>query len=149
MELKLINHSCQNVNIWYIEDISLEQFSVVLHINCWKSTFLYMISIWQFSNEGKRIKKTVDLIVGNDGAFSGVRKEMMKATLLDYQQQYIPHGYMELTIPPSPKDEVNLKIMFSAIWKIKICKIMQICMEVIVLIDRFNADCEREKVFVN
>lgn len=60
---------------------------------------------------------TADLIVGNDGAFSGVRKEMMKATLLDYQQQYIPHGYMELTIPPSPKDEVNLKklIMFSAI----------------------------------
>lgn len=55
--------------------------------------------------------------MGNDGAFSGVRKEMMKATLLDYQQQYIPHGYMELTIPPSPKDEVNLKklIMFSAI----------------------------------
>lgn len=53
--------------------------------------------------------------MGNDGAFSGVRKEMMKATLLDYQQQYIPHGYMELTIPPSSKDEVNLKIMFSAI----------------------------------
>lgn len=61
-----------------------------------------------FSNEGKRVKNKVDLIVGNDGAFSGVRKELMKATLLDFQQQYIPHGYMELTIPPSPTNEVKI-----------------------------------------
>lgn len=68
------------------------------------------------NNEGKRIKKTADLIVGNDGAFSGVRKEMMKATLLDYQQQYIPHGYMELTIPPSPKDEYLMAPNYLHIW---------------------------------
>ncbi|XP_048735396.2 kynurenine 3-monooxygenase-like isoform X4 [Ostrea edulis] len=68
------------------------------------------------NNEGKRVKNKVDLIVGNDGAFSAVRKEMMKATLLDFQQEYIPHGYMELTIPPSPKDEFQMEVNYLHIW---------------------------------
>ncbi|XP_062938957.1 kynurenine 3-monooxygenase [Cynocephalus volans] len=43
---------------------------------------------------------TCDLIVGCDGAFSTVRSYLMKKPRFDYSQQYIPHGYMELTIPP-------------------------------------------------
>nr|XP_022328908.1 kynurenine 3-monooxygenase-like [Crassostrea virginica] len=68
------------------------------------------------TNEGKRVKNKVDLIVGNDGAFSGVRKELMKAILLDFQQQYIPHGYMELTIPPSPTNEFLMEKNYLHIW---------------------------------
>ena len=48
----------------------------------------------------------MDLIVGCDGAFSVVRRQMMKKTLLDYQQTFIPHGYMELCMPPTENDEV-------------------------------------------
>ncbi len=40
-----------------------------------------------------------DLIVGCDGAFSAVRKEMMKRPRFNYSQEYIPHAYMELSIP--------------------------------------------------
>lgn len=43
---------------------------------------------------------TCDLIVGCDGAYSTVRAHLMKKPRFDYSQQYIPHGYMELTIPP-------------------------------------------------
>ncbi|EPY80563.1 hypothetical protein CB1_000818025 [Camelus ferus] len=43
---------------------------------------------------------TCDLIVGCDGAYSTVRTHLMKKPRFDYSQQYIPHGYMELTIPP-------------------------------------------------
>ncbi|KAM7336570.1 hypothetical protein ACRRTK_005063 [Alexandromys fortis] len=43
---------------------------------------------------------TYDLIVGCDGAYSTVRAHLMKKPRFDYSQQYIPHGYMELTIPP-------------------------------------------------
>ncbi|XP_004450321.1 LOW QUALITY PROTEIN: kynurenine 3-monooxygenase [Dasypus novemcinctus] len=43
---------------------------------------------------------TCDLIVGCDGAYSTVRNYLMKKPRFNYSQQYIPHGYMELTIPP-------------------------------------------------
>lgn len=51
----------------------------------------------------------MDLIIGNDGAFSSVRQQMMKYPGLrfDYQQEYIPHGYMELNIPPSDGNKVT------------------------------------------
>ncbi|XP_006868642.1 PREDICTED: kynurenine 3-monooxygenase [Chrysochloris asiatica] len=45
-----------------------------------------------------------DLIVGCDGAYSTVRSQFMKTARFDYSQQYIPHGYMELTIPPKNGD---------------------------------------------
>lgn len=43
-----------------------------------------------------------DLIFGSDGAFSAIRLAMMKRPLFDYSQDYIEHGYKELTIPPGP-----------------------------------------------
>ncbi|CAH1402338.1 unnamed protein product [Nezara viridula] len=42
-----------------------------------------------------------DLIVGADGAFSIVRREMMKQPMFNFSQTYIEHGYRELTIPPA------------------------------------------------
>ncbi|XP_051869197.1 kynurenine 3-monooxygenase isoform X2 [Pristis pectinata] len=41
-----------------------------------------------------------DLVVGCDGAFSTVRKQFMRQPRFDYSHVYIPHGYMELTMPP-------------------------------------------------
>lgn len=41
------------------------------------------------------------LIVGCDGAFSAVRKRFLRRSRFDYSQTYIPHGYMELTMPPA------------------------------------------------
>ncbi|KAL4641262.1 kynurenine 3-monooxygenase [Arapaima gigas] len=41
-----------------------------------------------------------DLIVGCDGAFSAVRKQFLRQSRFDYSQTYIPHGYIELTMPP-------------------------------------------------
>ena len=42
---------------------------------------------------------TCDLIVGCDGAYSAVRRTMMRSMRLDFSQEYIPHGYLELSIP--------------------------------------------------
>ncbi|XP_059002686.1 LOW QUALITY PROTEIN: kynurenine 3-monooxygenase [Mustela lutreola] len=50
------------------------------------------------------IDVTYDLIVGCDGAYSTVRSHLMKKPRFDYSQLYIPHGYMELTIPPRNGD---------------------------------------------
>lgn len=45
-----------------------------------------------------------DLIVGCDGAFSAIRKQFLRQSRFNYSQTYIPHGYMELTIPPKDGD---------------------------------------------
>ena len=41
----------------------------------------------------------MDFIFGCDGAFSTVRRQMMRYGRLDYSQVYIEHGYKELTMP--------------------------------------------------
>lgn len=70
-----------------------------------------------FITEGeKEVKTKVDLIVGNDGAYSAVRRQMMKNTLLNYNQEYIPHGYMELNIPPNSSDNFAMPINYLHIW---------------------------------
>nr|AGC92653.1 kynurenine 3-monooxygenase-like protein [Heliconius erato] len=56
------------------------------------------------------VQVNADLIIGADGAFSAVRKEMMKQPLFDFSQQYIEHGYLELCIPASQDGEVSTKI---------------------------------------
>ena len=48
------------------------------------------------------------LVVGCDGAFSTVRKLLMKSTMLDYSQEYIPHGYMELSMPAAGDQQVRV-----------------------------------------
>ena len=43
-----------------------------------------------------------DAIIGVDGAFSAVRQSMQKKLAeFEYDESYLPHGYKELTIPPT------------------------------------------------
>ncbi|XP_072123132.1 kynurenine 3-monooxygenase isoform X1 [Mobula birostris] len=56
-----------------------------------------------------------DLVVGCDGAFSTVRKQFMRQTRFDYSHVYIPHGYMELTMPPK-NDDFVMEPNFLHIW---------------------------------
>jgi kynurenine 3-monooxygenase len=44
-------------------------------------------------------RKTFDVIIGSDGAFSAVRGAMQITDRFEYQQTYIEHGYKELRIP--------------------------------------------------
>ncbi|XP_052006467.1 kynurenine 3-monooxygenase-like [Xyrauchen texanus] len=50
--------------------------------------------------DGHKKEIQADLIVGCDGAFSAVRKQFLRQSRFNYSQTYIPHGYMELTMPP-------------------------------------------------
>uniref|UniRef100_A0A8C7DHH7 Kynurenine 3-monooxygenase n=1 Tax=Oncorhynchus kisutch TaxID=8019 RepID=A0A8C7DHH7_ONCKI len=50
--------------------------------------------------EGAKEEIQADLIVGCDGAFSAIRKQFLRQSRFNYSQTYIPHGYLEFTIPP-------------------------------------------------
>lgn len=50
---------------------------------------------------GKETTVAADRIFGTDGAFSAVRGRMQVNDRFNYSQQYLEHGYKELTIPPT------------------------------------------------
>lgn len=52
----------------------------------------------EFSNETATVE--TNRVLGADGAFSAVRAQMQKGEGFNYRQDYLSHGYKELTIPP-------------------------------------------------
>jgi kynurenine 3-monooxygenase len=55
-------------------------------------------------------------IIGADGAYSAVRAWMQKRDGFNYQQEYLSHGYKELSIPPGPGGSFALEPHALHIW---------------------------------
>jgi kynurenine 3-monooxygenase len=55
-------------------------------------------------------------IVGADGAYSAVRSWMQKREGFNYQQEYLSHGYKELTIPAGPAGAFPIEKHALHIW---------------------------------
>ena len=66
------------------------------------------------SPENKKIRSNV--LIGADGAYSVVRTSMQKQVRFDYSQQYISHGYKELTIPATKSGEFAMDPNALHIW---------------------------------
>ncbi|KAI9329051.1 hypothetical protein BDR26DRAFT_909435 [Obelidium mucronatum] len=66
--------------------------------------------------DGTVVKATADLIVGTDGAFSRVRRELMRVTRMNFMQEYIDHAYVELNMPPSATGEYQMDPSHLHIW---------------------------------
>ncbi|MCB0733192.1 MAG: FAD-dependent monooxygenase [Flavobacteriales bacterium] len=74
-------------------------------------------SIATFKDEnGEKVTVESDYIIGGDGAFSAVRMRMMKSARLDYSQDYLDHGYKELTIPPTADGKFAMEPNALHIW---------------------------------
>ncbi|XP_013182477.1 PREDICTED: kynurenine 3-monooxygenase [Papilio xuthus] len=71
---------------------------------------------FQKTQTNETVDVNADLIIGSDGAYSAVRKAMMKEPLFDYSQKYIEHGYMELCIPPGDDGEFQMPSQYLHIW---------------------------------
>jgi kynurenine 3-monooxygenase len=65
---------------------------------------------------GERSRVAGERVVGADGVYSAVRAEMQKHERFDYSQEYLTHGYKELTIPPGPHGEHLLEKHALHIW---------------------------------
>lgn len=57
-----------------------------------------------------------DRLFGTDGAFSALRSSMLKTDRFDYSQDYLEHGYKELTIPPTAEGGFALEKNALHIW---------------------------------
>jgi kynurenine 3-monooxygenase len=57
-----------------------------------------------------------DVVLGTDGAFSVVRRRLMRADRFDFRQDYLSHGYKELTIPAAPGGGFRMEAGALHIW---------------------------------
>lgn len=66
--------------------------------------------------DGKTEKLESKVIIGSDGAYSSLRNAMLKQVRFNYKQEYITHGYKELTIPATPEGEFAMDPNALHIW---------------------------------
>lgn len=57
-----------------------------------------------------------DLLFGSDGAYSKMRQALVKTDRFNYEQYYIPHGYKELSIPPTEDGDFAIAPNALHIW---------------------------------
>lgn len=57
-----------------------------------------------------------DAVIGADGAYSAVRSRMQRGDRFDYRQDFLTHGYKELTIPPAEDGGYRLENDVLHIW---------------------------------
>jgi kynurenine 3-monooxygenase len=67
---------------------------------------------------GDRAVETVrgDVVLGADGAHSIVRRRMMRLDRFDYRQDWLSHGYKELTMPAAPGGGFRMEKNALHIW---------------------------------
>jgi kynurenine 3-monooxygenase len=57
-----------------------------------------------------------EVVIGADGAYSAIRAQMQKQDRFDYSQDYLSHGYKELTIPARPDGGFRMEKQALHIW---------------------------------
>lgn len=69
-----------------------------------------------FEHEGARVDVTHPVVIGADGAWSAVRARLQRTDRFGYEQDYLEHGYKELTIPAGPDGRPRLATDALHIW---------------------------------
>lgn len=69
-----------------------------------------------FDTPDGEMKIEAPVIIGADGAYSSLRMSMQKQTRFNYRQEYISHGYKELTIPATDTREFAMDPNALHIW---------------------------------
>ncbi len=73
-------------------------------------------TVLQLNNNHNKTAVSGDAIIGADGAFSALRSSLLHTDRFDFSQEYLPHGYKELTIEPSANNEFRLEPNALHIW---------------------------------
>jgi kynurenine 3-monooxygenase len=65
---------------------------------------------------GRTMRVECDVLIGTDGAGSAIRLDMLKLPRFNFSQQYLDHGYKELTIAAGPCGKHRLEPHALHIW---------------------------------
>ena len=73
-------------------------------------------NVLYLNKNGEDFTVNPDIIIGADGAFSAVRRSMQFKKRFNYQQQFLPHAYKELSIPAGENGGWQLQKNALHIW---------------------------------
>ncbi len=95
------------------DDAHIDFDDAVTSVDLKNATVTYRDSETDTEKEWK-----ADVLLGTDGAGSVVRKAMMKQRdyLFSHSMNWLPHGYKELSIPPTEDGKWRIKKNFLHIW---------------------------------
>ncbi len=65
---------------------------------------------------GRELSIEAPGVIGTDGAASAVRLVLMQSTRMNYSQEFLDHGYKELTIPPAADSSFRMEPNALHIW---------------------------------
>ena len=94
--------------------------NVTLHFEHKLTRINFESMIFTFADMSTPVPQEVNtkhnFVFGCDGAFSTVRRQMMRQSPINFQQEYIDHGYKELTMPPNQEGEFAMEPNYLHIW---------------------------------
>jgi kynurenine 3-monooxygenase len=68
------------------------------------------------TQSAEQVRVPAEIVIGADGAYSAIRAQMQKREGFNFQQEYLSHGYKELTIPSGPRGEFLMDKHALHIW---------------------------------
>src|SRR5690606_6715811 len=72
--------------------------------------------LYMQKNDGSEITADADLLFGADGAFSALRSSYAMLDRVNGSQNYLEHGYKELSIPPNEDGSLRMEKNALHIW---------------------------------
>nr|XP_022334044.1 kynurenine 3-monooxygenase-like isoform X2 [Crassostrea virginica] len=70
----------------------------------------------KFLHNGGTVHVQADVVFGNDGAHSTIRRQMMTCSLMDVMQSYVPYGYIELPVAKTKHNEFAMDPHYLHLW---------------------------------
>ncbi len=70
----------------------------------------------ELDHQGARVCTSPDWVVGADGAFSSMRRELQHGVRADYHQEYLEWGYKELTLAANPDGSSAIELTALHVW---------------------------------
>ncbi|KAF8610136.1 FAD/NAD-binding domain-containing protein [Ceratobasidium sp. AG-I] len=86
------------LNIGLLDELA-RYSNLRLHFRTKLTTANFDSRVATFVADDQPFDVNFDLCVGADGSYSNVRRQMMRVVRMDFQQEYLPHDYIELSIP--------------------------------------------------
>ncbi len=95
-----------------------EQHGVQIHFNMKCTGMNYKTGELFLQDQTSGQTRTIqpERVIGTDGSASALRTAMLRISRFNFSQQYIEHGYKELTIPPGENGQFQLEKNALHIW---------------------------------
>jgi len=82
------------------------------------------LRLLEFDAAGQTVKASPQWVIGADGAFSTMRRELQHGERAEYHQEFLEWGYKELTLPAGPDGNSLIELTALHLWPRSHCLIV-------------------------